>query len=184
MLATAVPGWAESLQYDRERVAAGETGRLISGTFVHWTARMAFWDLIFVGAAGAWIEWRSRARLAIATVIAVVGTGTGVHLLAPAIDLYRGSSGLATALFVVAAAEALREARSTAGRVLGVVAIALLLAKIGVEMSVGTGIASGPLPVGVRVMPLVHGIGVTSGAVVVALFAAARLLRPSQTASE
>jgi len=179
LLATAVPGGGEALQYDRERVAAGEVGRLITGSFTHWTARMALWDLLFVGVAGAWIERRSRARLVVASLLGLVATGAAVHLLAPEIDLYRGSSGLATALFLAAAVDGLLVAGSRLGRTLAAGAIVLLLAKIVFETAVRPGVAAGPLPAGVRVIPLAHGAGVAAGAAAVALFVVAgRLRRP------
>lgn len=174
-LATVVPGWAEALQYDRSRVAAGELGRLLTASFPHWNARMAFWDLLVVGVAGAWVEARSRGRTVLAATAGLLATGLAVDRLAPAVEIYRGSSGLATALFVAAALPAAFESRAAAGRLVAGAALVALVAKIAYEATTGSAAFAGALPDGVRVVPVVHGAGAVAGAMAFAVGGAPRL---------
>jgi len=156
---------AEALQYDRVRVDAGEVWRLLAGQMVHWTALMAAFDLAMLLGLGAWLEARGdRRSAALALLLGATLTALAVHALSPNLTLYRGSSGLASALFVLAA---LRIARSSAraARVLALLALGLFLAKAVWELVTGQAFFAGPLPAGVEVVPLVHLLGGLGGAV-------------------
>ncbi len=160
-----VPGSAEGLQYDRTRVAEGEIWLLLSGQLAHWTVRMALVDLGVLVGLGAWLEARGERRdLGVALVLGAAGTALAVHTLSPDLLFYRGSSGLAAALFVLTA---LRLARSSGGaaRSLALLAFALFLAKAAWESLTGQALFAGPLAPGVRVVPLVHLLGGLAGAV-------------------
>jgi hypothetical protein len=164
LTAAFVPGCAEALQYDRARVAAGEIWLLLSGQMAHWTVRMALVDLGVLLGLGAWLEGRGEWRETIfALGLAAAGTALAVHALSPDLLLYRGSSGLASALFVCAA---LRVARSSGGaaRACALLACALFLAKAAWESLNGQALFAGPLAPGVRVVPLVHLLGGLAGA--------------------
>src|SRR5262245_50463251 len=90
---------AETLQYDRARVEAGEVWRLLTGQMVHWTARMAALDLGMVLGLGAWLEARGERRSAgLALLLGAGLTALAVHVLSPRLLFYRGSSGLASVL--------------------------------------------------------------------------------------
>src|SRR4051794_17259763 len=120
---------AEALEYDRSRVAAGEVWRLLSGQMVHWTARMAAFDLGMLLGLGIWLEVRGDRRL-VAVPLALGGglPALAVHALSPDLLVYRGSSGVASALFVRAAVR-LAEAPEPLPRALAVTAVAFFLAK-------------------------------------------------------
>ena len=168
---------AEALQYDRTRVEAGEVWRLLTGQMVHWTARMAALDLGMLLGLGAWLEARGDRRFAaLALVFGGALTALAVHAFSPRLNLYRGSSGLASALFVLAA---IRIARSPARapRALAMLAVGLFLAKAVWELVTGQAIFAGPLPAGVEVVPLVHLFGGLGGAVAAGLAPAKRLRR-------
>lgn len=161
--AALVPGTA--LEYDRVRVAAGEVWRLLTGQMIHWTARMAAFDLGMLLGLGIWLEIRGDRRLAAVTLALGGGlTALAVHALSPGLLVYRGSSGAASALFVLAA---VRVANSPDPwtRVLALAAVALFLAKAAFESLSGQTLFAGPLPQGVRVVPLVHLLGGLSGLV-------------------
>jgi rhomboid family GlyGly-CTERM serine protease len=160
-----VPGSAEALQYDRVRVMAGEAWLLLSSQMAHWTARMTLMDLGVLVGLGAWLEARGERRnLVFALVLGAAGTALAVHMLSPDLLYYRGSSGLASALFVLTA---LHIARSSGGaaRALALLACALFLAKAAWESLSGQALFAGPLAPGVRVVPLVHLLGGVGGAV-------------------
>lgn len=161
--ASLVPGEAEALQYDRARVAAGEVWLLLTGQMVHWTDRMTAADLGMLLVLGAWLEIQGeRRRLALALAFGAGLSALAVHALSPELSLYRGASGLASALFVLAA---LRIAEESEGRprFLAWLAVALFLGKDAWEALSGQTLFAGPLPDGVEVVPLVHLLGGLAG---------------------
>lgn len=164
-----VPGSGEALQYDRERVAQGESWRLATGQLVHWTPRMALLDLGVGALLAALLEMRGRrATAAWALLLGSAATAATVHLLPPLLTFYRGSSGLASALFVAAAATAAREAPPT-GRALAWTALTLFAAKLAWEAASGSAAAAGALPPGIEVTPLVHLAAGAAGGIACAL---------------
>lgn len=148
-----------ALQYER----GGEVWRLFTGQMVHWTPRMAFFDLGMLFGLGAWLEVRGDRRLAAATLaLGAVLTAVAVHL-SPDLSIYRGSSGMASALFVLAAFR-IADSPDRWTRALAAAAVALFLAKAAFESLAGETLFSGELPEGVRVVPLVHLLGGLAGA--------------------
>ncbi len=155
---------AEALEYDRARVTAGAIWLLFSGQLAHWTARMALLDLGMLAGLGAWLEARGERReLVLALGLGATATALAVHALSPDLLLYRGSSGLASALFVLAALRLARTSQGTA-RLLALLVLALFLAKAAWESHTGQALFAGPLAPGVRVVPLVHLLGGLAGA--------------------
>ena len=151
------------LEYDRIRVGEGEAWRLLTGQTVHWTARMAAFDLGMLLGLGAWLEVRGDRRLA-ALALALGGglTALAVHALSPGLLEYRGSSGLASALFVLAAVR-IADSSNRWARGLTLAAVALFFVKAAFEWLSGQALFAGPLPEGVRVVPLVHLLGGLGG---------------------
>lgn len=148
-----------ALQYER----GGEIWRLLTGQMVHWTPRMAFFDLGMILGLGAWLEIRGDRWLAAATLaLGAVLTALAVHL-SPDLSIYRGSSGMASALFVLAAFRT-ADSPDRWTRVLAMAAVALFLSKAAFESLAGETLFAGPLPDGVRVVPLVHLLGGLAGA--------------------
>lgn len=148
------------LQYER----SGEAWRLLTGQMIHWTPRMAFFDLGMLLGLAAWLEIRGDRRLAaIALALGAVLTGAAIYL-SPDLLVYRGSSGAASALFVLAA---FRTADSSDPwtRALAAAAVALFLAKAAFESLAGQTLFAGDLSEGVRVVPLVHLLGGLAGAI-------------------
>jgi len=156
---------AETLEYDRNRVAAGEVWRLVSGQLVHWTPRMAALDLGMLLGLGIWLEVRGDRRL-VALTMALGGglTVLGVQELSPDLAVYRGSSGLASALFVLAAVR-LKSVNDPVTRNLAITGVVLFLTKASFEFLAGQTLFAGPLPPGVHVVPVVHLLGGLGGLV-------------------
>jgi rhomboid family GlyGly-CTERM serine protease len=164
LVVSVLPGPAGFLGYEREAVAAGEAWRPLTGQLVHWTPRMALADLAVLLVFGCWLERRSRGILAGAVTLALVSIGAGLHLWLTALDSYRGSSGLATACFAATAIFlACDPGREPRWRWIGLLALALLGAKIAWESWTGEALAAGTLPPGVRVVPRVHLLGAAAG---------------------
>lgn len=169
LLASLLPGWADSLQYDRDAVSGGQAWRLLTGQLVHWSARMTFVDLGMLTALGLWVERRSRALLGATLVGAAALVAAGVQLHAREVAVYRGSSGLAAAVFTVVALVLLGDGRhGWVRRLLGGLALLALLAKTAWEMRTGAVLAVGPLPRQVYVAPVVHLAGMLAGFAVTA----------------
>jgi rhomboid family GlyGly-CTERM serine protease len=165
-------GWllpSDVLEYDRTRVAAGEVWRLLTGQLVHWTPRMAALDIGMVLGLGIWLELRGD-RWRLATSLAVSGalTALAVHALSPDLLIYRGGSGVASALFVLAAVR-IADTPDPVPRNLAIAAVALFLSKAAFESLAGQTLFAGPLPPGVHVVPLVHLLGGLGGLVGVEL---------------
>jgi len=153
-----------ALEYEQSRVAEGEIWRLLTGQMVHWTPRMAFFDLGMLLGLGAWLEIRGDRQLAAVSLgLGAVLTAVAIHL-SPDLFVYRGSSGMASALFVLAAFR-IAGSPDPWTRALAVSAVALFLAKAAFESLAGQTLFAGELPQGVRVVPLVHLLGGLAGAV-------------------
>jgi Rhomboid family len=148
-----------ALQYER----SGEPWRLLTGQMVHWTPRMALFDLGMLLGLGAWLEIRGDRRLEAAALgLGAVLTAVAV-LVSPDLLVYRGSSGMASALFVLVAFR-IADSPDAWTRALAATAVALFLAKAAFESLAGQTLFAGDLPEGVRVVPLVHLLGGLAGA--------------------
>jgi hypothetical protein len=124
---------------------------------------MTLVDLAVLLGLGAWQEWRGARRALLAALGMAAGlTALAVHLLSPDLELYRGSSGLASALFVLTAV-CLAGSSSSGGRILAVAALALFAGKAGWEALATRPLFAGALPPGIRVVPLVHLLGGLGG---------------------
>ncbi len=165
-LAAFFPGCPEALQYDRLKVASGAVWLLATGQIVHWSLRMAAFDLGAIVLLGGLLEIRGARRLAaFALTAGALATAVAIQLLPPHLALYRGASGLASALYVALAIEL---ARTEAGwrRGVAVAAIAGFVLKVAWEGKTGQPIAAGALPPGVVVASAVHVGGGLAGALV------------------
>jgi len=157
---------ATFLQYDRALVLEGEVWRVLTGQMVHWTAPMAFLDLTVLLGLGGVLEATGRRRAAgLAVGLGAAMTGLAVAWLPPGVQVYRGASGLASALFVLAAMEAFAASRRFPVRMLAVASLALFLAKAGVEAATGWSLVASTLPSGIRVLPAAHLAGGAGGAI-------------------
>lgn len=163
LCATAALVPAAALEYDRIRVGQGEAWRLLTGQLVHWTARMALFDLGLLIAIGIWLELRGdRGIAAVALALGAALTAFAVHALSPGLQVYRGSSGAASALFVLAAMR-LAESPDRWSRVPAIMAMILFLGKAAFESLTGWAFFAGSMPPGVSVVPLVHLLGGLGG---------------------
>jgi hypothetical protein len=162
-LVAAWPGAGTALQYDRRLVAAGEAWRLLTAQLVHWTARMSVTDLGALLVLGSWLETQARRRQAAAALAAALAA-TAAFLPLSHLDLYRGSSGLGSALVVVAALAAPSGAASRGARGLAALALAGFAAKLLLDAAGITLTGAGPLPAGVAAAPAAHLLGAAAGA--------------------
>ena len=136
----AMPGVTEMLQFDRSAFSHGEIWRLVTGHFTHFGADHLRWDVIAFVAFGSLVEFRSRRAWCYCVAISAVIISFGVNWLQPQFVLYRGLSGLDSALFAFVATDLLREGRRTRDKLmvaLGSVALTGFLAKCVYELATG-----------------------------------------------
>jgi rhomboid family GlyGly-CTERM serine protease len=85
----------ELLQYQRERIAAGQWWRLFSAHWVHWGTRHLLFNLAGLGLLWAMLarHFKPRQWLMIA-LVTTVAIDLGLWILQPAIAWYVGASGV------------------------------------------------------------------------------------------
>ncbi|WP_373987630.1 rhombosortase [Duganella sp. BuS-21] len=159
---------SELLEYDRHAILAGEVWRLWSCHLVHYSAQHALIDFATAAAAGAValpaLGWR---RLCLILALTAPLIATGLLLLAPDCLYYRGASGLAV-LLVVLAAGTLWPRACPRARVALVLLGAALAAKIAAE-ALGYAAGWSDLPSDVVVVWQSHLIGAILGAILAAV---------------
>jgi len=106
-----LPGLGELLQYDRAAIAGGEVWRLASCYLVHWSADHLCWDWLMFVVLGAVCEMRNPWRMRSCLVAGIAAVSAVVYWGFPAIEVYRGLSGLDSALFTLLATDLFNEAR-------------------------------------------------------------------------
>ncbi len=152
------------LEFDRQAVAAGELWRIVSCHWTHWSAEHLFWDAgMFVLLAAA-CELRSRRALLFTLGASAVLIPIALWRVQPEMPVYRGLSGLDSALFFLVVVQAARQslARRQWPRVaMLAVLVAAFAAKIGYETFQGAAVfvhTGGFIPV-----PLAHTVGALVG---------------------
>lgn len=154
------------LEYDRQAILAGELWRLWSAHLVHYSLQHALTDTGAVLVAGLiTAQMFSLRALLIAVLMGAALISAGLLLAAPDCLYYRGASGLAVQLAVMAGAGLWRRASdSLPARAILVLLAAALAAKIAAE---ATGYASGwsGLPADVVVSWQAHLLGAVVGTV-------------------
>lgn len=163
-LVAACPGAGAALQYDRRLVAGGEVWRLLTAQLVHLTMRMGVADLGAILILGSWLEIQAGKRQTAAAALALALGATAAFLPLSSFDIYRGSSGLASALFVLAALDTQTSSRTRLGRGLAATALTGFAAKLLAEAAGVAPIAAGQLPPGIAVATAVHLLGGAAGA--------------------
>jgi rhomboid family GlyGly-CTERM serine protease len=162
LLALAVVGAQTTLEFDRDRVASGELWRLATGQFVHWSWPMLFADAGVLFVAGGIVERRSRGLLLMSLVVSVGAVAASLEFLESDLNRYRGSSGVACALFSAALLDLCREPgrRRALGAAIGTAFVSKLL----YELAKGERIVPATLPPGIVIAPWVHVSGAAVGA--------------------
>ena len=90
-----------ALLYDRQRIAAGEVWRLLTGHLVHFSMEHLRWNLLALGLVAILLPIQPT-RLLSATGTASLAIGAGLYFGDTTMDYYGGLSGLVTALIAFA----------------------------------------------------------------------------------
>jgi rhomboid family GlyGly-CTERM serine protease len=161
--ASAIPGLAEILEYDRAAVSRSQIWRAATGQLVHWGFAMTALDLTVVAIAGACLEWRSRRIVGWTLALAIAIVGITVALGLPSLDRYRGSSGIGSALVVALLIDVIRRERGAAKRAVAAGIGVLYVAKLAWELATGAALPFGHLPPGIALVPQAHLAGTIAG---------------------
>lgn len=156
----AVPGAADLLQYDRDALLRGEWWRVLSGHLAHFSTNHLAWDVGVLLVLGGMCEAESRGRTLAALLVSSLGITAALWWWQPGLTIYRGLSGLDSALFGLLAGRLLHRPQKIA-RFTGALALLVVLAKSGCELRTdATVFASGE---GYAPVPLAHVLGVVGG---------------------
>jgi rhomboid family GlyGly-CTERM serine protease len=93
------PAIADALQFERTAIAAGQFWRLATCHLTHWSADHLFWDVLMFAALGMICEQMSRVHTRRCLIAAAAVIPLAVWLTLPNIAMYRGLSGIDSALF-------------------------------------------------------------------------------------
>jgi len=167
-----VPGLNALLEYDRGALPGWELWRLLSCHFTHFTADVLLWDILAFVVLGAICEQRSRGRFLACVIASALLIPAALYVFAPSLTVYRGLSGIDSALFGLLAVILLRESiRSREpGRIaLVVLFVVLFLAKTCCEAAFGSTVFVSNGGQSVVPVPLAHAVGAAVGVLVALL---------------
>lgn len=140
MILFSFPNVATSLQYQRTAIADGEIWRMLTAHWLHWSFDHFLWCAISFVALGAICEQFNRKRFILSIALSAMIIPAVSWFVAPAMDQYRGLSGLCSTLFAFVCLQMIRSAgtqQQRVGLVLPALALFLFFAKILFEFITG-----------------------------------------------
>ncbi len=172
VLAALSPTVARAWEFDRDALAQGELWRLVTGHLTHWNFDHLFWDLAtFLGLSLVCLQRSLRSTLA-----CWFGSALAISLCIwqwqPDIILYRGLSGIDSALFALLAVGMLFDARRSQDRVvfrLTLFALVGLAGKIGYEVFTGQTLFVDSSAAGFVPLASAHAVGAIVGGLIAML---------------
>ena len=176
------PGLGAHLQYDRAAIIAGEVWRLLAGHWAHYSPDHFFWDVLAFAALGVACERRSRARFLGCVITSALAISISVWLMLPHMQVYRGLSGIDSALFALLTVVMWNDGRLSGRPGLQVVATTGLIAflvKVAFELTTGRNVFVNGIDPGTVGVPLAHIVGALCGLVIGA--GSQTVLRSSRT---
>ncbi len=176
VIIAAIPGLADALTLSRD----GAIWQHWTSHFCHWSSGHLFWDLVVFVVLGAWVELRSRKIYALLLIAGLPFLAWSAFALTPAIDEYRGLSGLDSALFGLAALAIWNDARSSYQHCFSILALVAFAAKSIVELFLDAPVFVQDLGESVVGVPAIHLTGVSVGL----LFGAGGLLLQNRVLSQ
>jgi len=137
------PGMTGLLEFDRSRIVTGEWWRLATGHFAHGSAEHLAWDVLAFVVLGAACERIGRSAFLATLAAASIAIGAAVLVFERDLEIYRGLSGVDSALFGWLLATLGRRARAEKRSGLLLVAFgagALFVAKSVFELTTGSAV--------------------------------------------
>jgi rhomboid family GlyGly-CTERM serine protease len=154
-----IPHAAGMLELSRAAVLHGELWRIVTGHFTHFSNQHLAWDVVTFTVLGAMVAERSFARFVACLIGAAVAISAATLILRPDVAVYRGLSGVDSALFVTAAVMLLRQGWREGRQFLvasALLALAAFSAKTLFELATGKVLFVQELGDGVAPLALAH----------------------------
>ena len=152
-----IPGLASQMVYDRAAILSGEVWRLLTGNWVHFSARHLLYDLLALGIAGWIIERRGYPYFGLLCVLSAISIGTVLLAMRPEVQSYGGLSGVATGAIIYLALQGLKE--PAPWRWICIAALVLIAGKVLLESTTGRFIIAATGGVPFVPLPLSHIVG-------------------------
>ena len=157
------------LEFDRVAVTTGQWWRLLSGHLTHWNGEHVLWDAGVFLALGVLCERIDRRRFAACFLGSALVIPAVVWFASPEILVYRGLSGIDSAMFILVAVTVLRTQWASRDWLWVLLAAGLLIAfvvKTGFEQATGGTLFVNSAAAGFIVIPAAHTAGAAVGAIV------------------
>lgn len=157
-----------AFEYDRTAIESGQVWRVITGHFTHWSLDHLFWDVAVFAVLGAFAERRTGSAFVLCVLSSALAITAGVWCLRPDLALYRGLSGIDSALFVMVTAALARDAlrrREWSVVAFTSTALAAFVTKTCWETATGSALFVDAAAAGFEPVALAHAIGGLVGAV-------------------
>lgn len=166
VLIAASPLATQALQFDRETMVAGEPWRLFTGHLTHFGWNHLAWNVaVFLG-LGSYCETLGRRRFLIILGLSMAVVSAVVLFFQPQFKVYRGLSGVDSALYGTVCAHLLAIGRRHRDQALGTTAAIALFgfgAKTIYELSSGATVFADAAAQSFEAVPLAHLIGLLTG---------------------
>jgi rhomboid family GlyGly-CTERM serine protease len=162
-----LPRGADLLEYDRLSIAQGGIWRLFTCHWTHFSFDHLLWDLLAFLALGAACERQDRKAFFWCLLVSAGAISMAVWIFQPGLAVYRGLSGIDSALFAYLAVRVLGKnpVRRNPVRVSAISLVLLLFAgKVIFEMVTGSTLFVTDLGNGVVPIPMAHLAGAAAGA--------------------
>lgn len=159
------PGEAASLQFDRDRIPAGELWRVWTAHCVHFSWSHLGWNLAVLVPAGLWVERAAARRARLFYVVAPAVVAVVLLVFDPLLRRYAGLSALAVGALALLAFTHLGRSMGS-DRWFWWAVLAVLGAKIGLEFFLGESTWANFGDASIKSVPLAHVAGIASAALV------------------
>jgi rhomboid family GlyGly-CTERM serine protease len=159
IVATAWPAAVATLEFERDRVMAGELWRLWTAHLVHFGWSHAGWNALVFALTGGWAERLMPARTRLLYAVAAPVIGLALLIFAPALQRYAGLSGVAAATVALLALSRLNRPEPGERWFWRMVLVALL-AKMVFELASGQPVFARFADTDIHTVPLAHLAGV------------------------
>jgi rhomboid family GlyGly-CTERM serine protease len=138
----------------------GELHRIISCHFTHWSWDHLGWNLAMLLILGIPCELAARRQLAIAIFASVIAIPLGIAACLPQMFVYRGFSGVDSALLILLLVVRWRQGHHRVPLLVGLA----FASKVGYELITGTAVFADSANAGFVPVPLAHALGAICGA--------------------
>jgi rhomboid family GlyGly-CTERM serine protease len=168
LLVALSPALTEALQFDRRAIAAGQLWRIVTCHWTHWSLDHWFWDSAALLALGILAERNGRRTFLLCVGASAVLIPACLWFLHPNLDIYRGLSGIDSAVFVLCAVMILRAnlaAREWTWALLAVLLLGGFAAKTGFEVVTGATLFVDSAAANMTPIPSVHLAGAVVGCI-------------------